>query len=420
MPRPRSFLLPTALFVAALSGAALGIAATALAAGGSLLEFSAQERARILSLGPWPASISPDPTNRVSGNRDAITLGARLFFDARLSPSGYIACVTCHQTDRAWTDLKPRAHGLADLPRNTPALNNLRLHRWFGRGGGADSLWLASLRPLLDPREFDSNPAWVAHVYVRDPELACFYQRIFGHSPTGHSDLELVLVNTAKAMAAYVETLITGRTAFDEFRDALAREDAAAAARYPLAAQQGLRLFIGRGNCIACHNGPNFSNGEFADVGVPFFTAPGEVDAGRYQDLQKLRDSRFNLLGRYNDGESGSAATTRHAALEPRHWGEFKVPSLRNVAVTGPYMHNGSLPTLHDVLRHYSELDDSRIHASAQPLLRPLRLTEMETEALLAFLESLTDAHGADRPRPETQPPCEPPAPEATASTQVR
>ena len=369
----------------------------------SLATFSAEERARILSLGPWPPALQKDPTNRASGNAAAIALGARLFFDARLSPSGYIACVTCHQADRAWTDLKSRAHGLADLPRNTPALNNLRLQRWFGWGGAADSLWMASLRPLLDAREFDSNPAWVAHVYVREPEYACLYERAFGHVPTGKGvDLDQVLVNTAKAIAAYQEGLVTGRTSFDEFRDALARGDAAASARYPAAAQRGLRIFIGRGNCVACHNGPNFSNGEFADVGVPFFTGPGEVDAGRYRDLQNLRDNRFNLLGRYNDAGSSAATATRHAALEPRHWGEFKVPSLRNVAVTAPYMHNGSLPTLHDVLRHYSELDQSRIHASARPLLQPLKLAAEEAESLLAFLQTLTDARGADRPRPVT------------------
>jgi cytochrome c peroxidase len=385
---------------------------TATAAGAvPLAEFGAQERARVLSLGPWPPAGTPDPSNRVSGNRDAIALGGRLFFDARLSPSGYIACVTCHQTDRAWTDLKPRAHGLADLTRNTPALNNLRLQRWFGWGGGADSLWMASLRPLLDPREFDSNPAWVAHIYEREPELACFYERAFGHSPNASGvDLETVLVNTAKALAAYEETLVTGRTAFDEFRDALARNDATAAARYPPLARRGLLLFIGRGNCIACHNGANFSNGEFADIGVPFFAAPGEVDPGRYQDLQKLRTSRFNLLGRHSDAAgSGPATAMRQAVLEPRHWGEFKVPSLRNVAVTAPYMHNGSLPTLHDVLRHYSNLDESRIHSSALPVLQALRLSAEEEKALLAFLVTLTDEFGADRPRPSALR-CESPA----------
>jgi cytochrome c peroxidase len=382
----------------------------------SVLDFSAQERRQIASFGPWPMPVSADPSNRVSGKPEAIALGARLFFDARLSPIGYIACVTCHQPDRAWADGKARAHGLADVPRNTPALANLRLQRWFGWGGGADSLWMASLRPLLDPREFDSNAATVARVYVRDPDLACLYRRAFGEAATGRrARHEAVLVNTAKALAAFQETLNTGRTPFDEFRDALLRGDGDAAARYPVAAQQGLRLFIGRGNCIACHNGPNFSNGEFADVGVPYFIAPGQVDAGRHADLQNLRGSRYNLIGYFNDDAGGSSAQAiRHATIEPRHWGEFKVPSLRNAAISPPYMHNGSLPTLRDVLLHYSNLDESRIHSSSQPLLRALRLSEEEISALLAFLDTLTDQHGADRPRP-ARAECPPPG-----SNQVR
>lgn len=376
-------------------------AANAPAPATSPLAYSAEERGRILSLGSWPPPFIPDPSNRVSGNVDAIALGARLFFDPRLSPSGYIACVSCHQPDRGWTDGKARAHGLADLARNTMALANLRLQRWFGWGGGADSLWMASLRPILDPREFDSNAQQVARIYVREPDLACLYARAFGDSPArAPIDAESVLVNTAKALASYQETLTTGRTAFDEFRDALARGDESAAARYPPAAQRGLRLFVGRGNCIACHNGPNFSNGEFADIGVPFFIAPGVVDPGRHEDLQRVRESPFNLLGRFNDdGAKTSAMATRQATLEPRHWGEFRVPSLRNVAVSGPYFHNGSAHSLRDVLRHYSELDETRIHASARPLLQALRLSPEETDDLLAFLGSLTDAAGAARPR---------------------
>jgi len=394
-----------------IAGTALLLAAAAASAAGDdrqPLEFDARERAQILSLGPWPPQLPPDPSNRVSGNRDAIELGARLFFDARLSPSGYIACVSCHQPDRAWTDGKARAHGLADLPRNTISLANLRLQRWYGWGGGADSLWMASLRPLLDSREFDSDAATVARVYRRDPDLACLYERSFGVSPLGRRvDPESVLVGTAKALAAFQETLLSGRTPFDEFRDALAHGDEAAAARYPPAAQRGLRLFIGRGNCIACHNGPNLSNGEFADVGVPYFVAPGRVDSGRYGDLQALRASPYNQLGRHSDDRSGATSmATRHAQLEPRHWGEFKVPSLRNVAVSAPYLHDGSAASLADVLRHYSTLDESRIHSSARPLLRALHLTAGETADLLAFLESLTDARGADRPRPARQTGC--------------
>ena len=101
---------------------------------------TAAEQQQILTLGPWPPPTRVDPSNRVSGQALAIQLGRQLFRDPRMSPVGYIGCVTCHQPDRAFTDHKARAHGLADLPRNTPALFNLGQQRWFGWGGASDSL----------------------------------------------------------------------------------------------------------------------------------------------------------------------------------------------------------------------------------------------------------------------------------------
>ena len=191
-----------------------------------------------------------------------------------MSPVGYIACVTCHQPDRAFTDTKARAHGLADLPRNTPALANLSLQRWYGWGGASDSLWMASIKPILDAREFNGNAALVTRLFAREPELAACYRRVFGVSPLHHP--ERTVVNVGKALAAYVETLVTARTPFDEFRDALARGDSARAAAYPVAAQRGLKLFVGRAGCVACHSGPNFSDGRF-HAGV----APADDMMGR-------------------------------------------------------------------------------------------------------------------------------------------
>jgi len=159
------------------------------------VSFSAEETARIVALGPWPPAFGADPGNRASGRPMAIELGRRLFNDPRMSPVGYIACVTCHQTDRAYTDNKARAHGLGDLPRNTPALANLRLQRWYGWGGASDSLWMASLRPMLDAREFDSKPAVVARIYQRDDELARCYRAAFNADPGG--DAERTTADTA-------------------------------------------------------------------------------------------------------------------------------------------------------------------------------------------------------------------------------
>jgi cytochrome c peroxidase len=147
------------------------------------LSFSADEVSRILTLGPWPPQIAPDPSNRASGNQLAIELGRQLFFDPRMSPIGYIACVTCHQPDRAFADTKARGHGLADLERNTIALANLRLQSWYGWGGSSDSLWMASLRPILDAREIGGDAEKVAFVIRTGDGVACRYRAAFGADP---------------------------------------------------------------------------------------------------------------------------------------------------------------------------------------------------------------------------------------------
>ena len=201
-----------------------------------------------------------------------------------------------------------------------------------------------------------------------------------------------MLVNVAKALAAFQETITTGRTPFDDFRDALERGDRQAMARYPAAAQRGLKIFVGKGQCSACHFGPNFTNGEFDDVGVPYFAERGRVDQGRHGGIAALRASPFNLLGAFNDDpQRATAEPTRHVEPQHRNWGEFRVPSLRNVANTAPYMHNGSLATLEAVVRHYSEVDIERLHGDdGARLVRPLRLSPREASDLVAFLETLS------------------------------
>ena len=276
------------------------------------------------------------------------------------------------------------------MDRNTPSVANVRLQRWYGWDGAGDSLWAQSLRPMVDPREMGSDLARLASAVRRHPDLEAGYRRVFGAPPP--ADDEAVAVDVAKALAAFQETIETGRTPFDDFRDALARGDRAAAARYPPAAQRGLAIFIGKGNCDVCHVGPRFSNGEFHDIGIPHFVASGRVDAGRHEGIRRLQASRYNLLGPYNDDPTrDTAISTRHVASEHRNFGEFKVPSLRNVARTAPYMHNGSLATLADVVRHYSEIDENRLHADGERILKPLHLTAAETADLVAFLESLSD-----------------------------
>ena len=207
-------------------------------------DFTEAEIRAILRHGPWPAPWSPDPSNRVSGNAEAIELGERLFFDPRLSPSGKVLCATCHAPFRSWQDGRARAFGLAETDRNTQSLLDVRYHRWFGWDGAGDSLWAQSVRPILEPREMGGSVAHVAALVRGDAELSCRFEKVSG-APMPAAD-EAVLAGIGKALAAFQETLLSGRSPFDEFRDALERGDRAAAARYPEAAQRGLRIFIGR------------------------------------------------------------------------------------------------------------------------------------------------------------------------------
>ncbi len=356
----------------------------------SRLLLNDEEIAKIIRHGPWPPEEQIDASNRVSGNEAAIDLGKRLFFDPRISANGEISCATCHDPELGWTDGKVRAGGLERLDRNTQSLFNVIGNRWFGWDGRNDSLWAHSIGPILDEREMGATPEKVADVIKNDPELKQRYETVFGQSADSRRHLDLV-VDVAKAMAAFQETITTDRTSFDVFRDALARKDIETAGSFSASAQRGAALFVGRGKCNLCHIGARFTSDEFDDAGVPYFTGPGRVDRGRFEGIRKLRASPFNQLGSYNDApERATGWATAQVAQTHRTFGQFKVPSLRQLTETAPYMHNGSLETLRDVVAHYSNINLDRIHSDAVPVLAPLNLTEQEIDDLVAFLESLS------------------------------
>ncbi|MBK9574558.1 MAG: hypothetical protein IPO43_18450 [Rhodoferax sp.] len=391
-------------WAAALLAVAALLTAAATAASAPLLAFTPTELQQILSHGPWPPPVALDAGNAQAGQPHAIALGQALFFDARLSPDASLSCASCHVPALAFADGRARSVGRAPLERNAPSLWNAVHERWYGWDGAADSLWSQAIRPLLDPREMAASAEHVARTIATDPALACRYRQVFGGEPG--ADPQRTLVHAAKALGAYTGSLVSGRTAFDAFRDALQRGDRRAAARYPLAAQRGLRLFVGRGQCKVCHTGPMFSNGEFGDTGLPFFSQPGVVDPGRHGGIAALRASAYSLLSPWSDA-SDTAVTvkTRHVVAQHRNFGEFKVPSLRNVADTAPYMHDGQLATLSDVVRHYSELNLDRLHADGEQILLPLHLSAQESADLTRFLQTLSD-HKASTWKPRVLPAC--------------
>lgn len=375
------------------SGWALALEAPQSAQG--VLPFSAEERAQIAAHGPWPQAVEADRANRVQARTAAVAWGRQLFADRSLSADGQVSCASCHDPARAFQDglAVPQLRGAAAAAavRNTPSLLDAAGLRWLGWDGAHDTLWAASRAPLLKAREMGwTVPALAARLRA-DVAATANYRRVFGQAwPV---DDETLVTDVAKVLAAYQATLRSPRTAFDDFRDALLRQDLRRAAAYPLAAQRGLKLFIGRGRgrCSVCHAGPRFSNGEFADIGVPFFVAGG-VDPGRHGGLQQLMGSPLNRLGPFSDAPASDprAVPTRHLVIEPRHFGEFRVPGLRQLTHTAPYMHDGSLATLEAVVQHYSALNEERLHADGERILRRLDLSPEEAADLLAFLRSLS------------------------------
>ena len=344
----------------AVTAAFLALSCCALA--GPLL--TAEEQMRIVAHGPWPPATRHDSTNRVSGRREAIALGERLFFEPRLSGTGSVLCATCHVPFRHFQDGRAKAFGLAAAERNTPTLVNVGHYHWYGWDGAHDSLWSQSLRPLLDAREMRSSPAHVAA--VMRTHYAADYERAFGRPAP--ADDEALFVDAGKALAAFQETLASGRTPFDEFRDALERGDLTAAARYPLAAQRGAALFVGKAGCSTCHAGPAFTSGEFAPTGAR--------EPARQEAIRRLKSSPYNLAGRYNDDPGGpGAAATRALETRDADYGAFRIPGLRNVALSAPYMHDGRTATLREVVHGH----------------RPVELSAREEEELVVFLRSLTD-----------------------------
>lgn len=350
-----------------------------------------EERAVILSHGPWPPEHLPDPSNQYSGDPDAIEFGRHLFHSPKLSKGEILSCANCHQPERAFMDGVPLNRGLQMLTRNTPSVLNLRWQKWFGWDGANDNLWAQSIRPILTEAEMNLTPAEIKNNIVQDPLLSCGFKRTFGQ-PVDDIDEPRVTVLVGKALAAYQETLVSPPTSFDRFVSALSENDMEKMAAYPDDALRGLKIFVGKGSCSLCHFGPLFSNGEFANIGISYFIRPGVVDKGRFGGIDSVKASPYNLLGEYNDerGKAGSALRTRHVSKQFRNWGEFKIPSLRNVSETGPYMHNGSLASLEDVINHYSELNEERLHADGEKIFKPLNLTTEEKADLKSFLLTLS------------------------------
>ncbi len=389
----------------------------------ALPDFSEAQKRRLARLSPLPP-LPPDPTNAVGDDPRAARLGQFLFFDPRLSANGEISCATCHDPQHGFRDQRSLAQGLGLGTRSTPGLWNVAYQRWFFWDGRADSLWSQALGPLENPIEMGTSRLALAHLVRTDAELRAAYEELFGPlpdledtrrfppaarpHPAGDDDplddawramaeedrhaANTVFTHLGKALAAYERRLVTTDAPFDRFVAGLLAGDAGGRAALSAAAQRGAQLFVGKGRCILCHFGPSFSDLEFHNTSAPPLAGGTADDPGRYAGARAVQASPFNAAGAYSDAPQGTAAQrVRQLRLSSESWGEFKTPGLREVARGGPYMHQGQLATLEDVLRFYSTLEDAagRSHHQEQ-ILVPLRLTDGEISDLLAFLESLS------------------------------
>jgi cytochrome c peroxidase len=273
---------------------------------------------------------------------EKVALGRHLFFDKRLSADETHACATCHIPARGFSDGQPLSSGLNERKpgRNTPTIVNRafgRTYFWDGRAGSLEETIPLTLRIQLG-----STDEEVVEKFNRIKGYREQFRRVFGTPVTTDG--------VVKALAAFVRTIFSGNSPFDRFeagdRTALSVE-----------AQRGFKLFKRKAKCRKCHKGFNFTDEQFHNTGVGLYEP--DPDLGRYDVTNRDEDK-----------------------------GAFKTPTLRDIAHTAPYMHDGSLETLEEVIQFYDEGGIKNPYLAKE--LKPLHLTFQEKGDLLAFLNSLT------------------------------
>jgi cytochrome c peroxidase len=357
-------------------------------------------------------SLSPDPSNAVADDARAVELGHQLFFDTRLSVNGEVACATCHLPERGFQDGVALGQGVGTTARRTMPIAGTAYSPWLFWDGRKDSLWAQALGPLESPVEHGGNRTLYAHLIAR--YYAEEYEALFGPlpdlsgypehagpvenpdwraawqgiSPEQQAAVSRVYANLGKAIAAYERQLQFGPSRFDRYVEAvLAGDEEGAAATLTEEEIGGLRIFIGRGNCTDCHNGPLLTNNDFHNTGVPAVRGLPE-DHGRALGVQQVVADEFNCLGPYSDATPQQCSELRFLKTEGHELErQFKPPSLRNVAERAPYMHAGQFRTLEEVLDHYNRAPDAP-HGHSE--VEPLGLSDPELAQLAAFLRTLT------------------------------
>jgi cytochrome c peroxidase len=366
------------------------------------------ERAQRMTLPAVPA----DPTNRYADSPDAIHLGRWLFFDARLSASGEMACATCHDPALGLADGMLTPEGVL---RHTPSLWDTAYNRWFYWDGRADSHWSQAASPIENPKEQASSRLEIAHLMDEDPALRTAYETVFGDlpdfsdrsrfpdegrpglpgdlhtlaweamDPGDQLQVTATFVDVLKAIAAFERTLVLGETRVDQFISALTTEAPEGLDALDASEQRGLILFAGDAGCHFCHAGGLTTNREFHNIGLETF----DIDYGRFQGITTVQSSEFNGASIWSDAPEYGATRLAIIAQTSEQLGQFKVPSLRGVSESAPYMHDGSLATLADVINFYDRAEGVPLVGHREEIITPLGLSAAQKLDLEAFLRAL-------------------------------
>jgi len=322
-----------------------------------------------------------------------VALGRTLYFDKRLSKDGTVACAACHATTKGFADGEKLPDGIGGRKgaRNSPTILNAVFNEfqfWDGRGG---SLEEQAKGPLVNPVEMGFSSLEDAVAVVRGvPQYREEFQKIFGREPT--------IDDVVAAIASFERTVVSGDSHFDRFT---AGESSAISE----SARRGWELWNGKARCNTCHPfgdaTPNFSDNKFHNIGVAAkgrdFASLARRAAGIGDPAELAFHADYTELGRF--------IVTR----QPKDIGAFKTPGLREVALTAPYMHDGSEATLLDVVNFYDRGGETNPYLDGG--IVALKLTEQEKADLVAFMESLTGQGEGSPTRPELQ---DPKAAEAT------
>jgi cytochrome c peroxidase len=324
----------------------LGIAAAVLiCAAGSFPDSHRRDQslADLKALYQRPEGIPFPPDNPYSEAK--AQLGKRLFFDPILSGSRDISCASCHDPARSWTDNLKLANGSGKMPLHTPTMIDIAWVPVLGWDGKFRSLESVAFGPLLNPDNMNNTEAKIVGRLSAVPGYVAAFARAF---PGAQGDQPVTRPRIEQAIATFERTILAAQAPFDRWIEG---DESAIDA----AARRGFVLFNDKAGCANCHEGPSFSDFSFHDIGI---SAEDDIGRGRlFPTSVKLR----------------------HA---------FKVPTLRDVARRAPYMHDGSLATLEDVVDAYDTGGVDR--PSRSELIRPLSLTGAEKRDLIAFLNTLT------------------------------